>query len=205
MNFANRVQDRIRDTTFHPNCKEQFLCEPLRNASGLDFLGYKFSHIQNSTNVSSVPPDNDFRNFFSPDTPTAFTYGNGVFIRTLDGEDTGCCGIATNKPFSLTNGSYVVNVSSANASDCEWTVALSRNVNLVNGDGLYYPVYYDITGDDDLDFDEECFVDFAVGRNKRDELVVFQTGYSEDYNSTYKQEIAYWSNTNSSFTGACRS
>lgn len=202
--FANRVQDRIRDTTFHPNCKEQFLCEPLRNASGLDFLGYKFSHIQNSTNVSSVPPDNDFRNFFSPDTPTAFTYGNGVFLRTLDGDDTGCCGIATNSPFSLTNGSYVVNVSSANASDCEWTVGLSRNVNLPDGDGLYYPVYYDIYGDEDLDFDEECFVDFAVGRNKRDELVVFQTGYSEDNNSTYKQEIAYWSNSNSSFTGSGR-
>ena len=55
--------------------------------------------------------------------------------------------IATNKPFSLTNGSFIVDVSDANASDCEWTVGLSRNVNLPDGDGLYYPVYYDITGD----------------------------------------------------------
>ena len=39
--FADRIQDRVRSTTYHPNCKEQFLCEPLRNASGLDFLGYK--------------------------------------------------------------------------------------------------------------------------------------------------------------------
>ncbi len=203
--FANRIQDRIRDTTYHPNCKEQFLCEPLRNASGLDFLGYKFTHVQNDTNVNSVPPNNDFTNFFSPDTPSAFTYTGGVFTRTLDGNDTGCCGIATNKPFSLTNGSYIVNVSTANASDCEWSVALSRHVNLPDGDGLYYPVYYDITGDDDLDFNEECFVDFGVGRNASDELVVFQTGFSDDNNSTYKQEIQYWNNTNSSFTGAGRS
>ena len=203
--FANRIQDRIRNTTYHPNCKEQFLCEPLRNASGLDFLGYKFSHVQNTNNVNSVPPDNNFVNFFSPDVENAFTYTGGVFTRTLSGGQEGCCGIAPAKPFSLTNGSFIVNVSNANASDCEWSVALSRKVNFVDGEGLYYPDYYDITGDEDTDQVEECFVDFGVGRNELNQLIVFQSGYTDEKFSTHKQEIKYWNNTNSSFQGASRS
>lgn len=203
--FANRIQERIRSTTYHPNCKEQFLCDPLRNASGLDFLGYKFTHVQNSTNVNSIPPNNDFVNFYSMDVDNAFTYTGGVFTRTLQGGDQGCCGIAPAKPFSLTNGSFIVDVSNCNASECEWQVALSRKVNLPDGNGFFEPEYYDSTGDDDLDQVEDCFVDFAVGRNELNQLIVFQTGYSDEKFNTFKQEIQYWNNTNGSFQGASRS
>ena len=202
--FANRIQERIRTTTYHPNCKEQFLCDPLRNASGLDFLGYKFTHVQNSTNVNSVPPNNDFVNFYDDNVENAFTYTGGVFTRTLDGEEEGCCGIAPSKPFSLTNGSFIVDVANCNASDVEWSIGLSRKVNLVDGDGFYYPDYFDNTGDDDLDQKEDCFVDFGVGRNELNQLIVFQTGFRDGYNSTFKQEIQYWNNTNGSFQGATR-
>ena len=203
--FADRIQDRVRSTTYHPNCKEQFLCEPLRNASGLDFLGYKFTHVQNSTNVNSVPPNNDFVKFYRDNVENAFIYTSGVFTRTLTGEYEGCCGIAPSKPFSLTNGSFIVNVANCNASDCEWTMALSRKVNLPNLNGKYIPYYYNAFENDDINFIEDCFVDFAVGRNDLDELVVFQSGYDSTNNCTKKIEIQYWNNTNGSFQGAGRS
>ena len=56
--FAERLQDRIRSTSYHPNTKEKALVSILRNASGLDFLGYKITFDQSVPTANAIPADN---------------------------------------------------------------------------------------------------------------------------------------------------
>ncbi len=209
--FAERIQEVIRSTTYHPNCKEEFLCKPLRNASGHDFLGYEFQFKQNAStsNVNNKPGNGTLENFYldqQDDLP--FTYLNDVFKRDTTNIGDTAVGICKKQPFSMTNGSFIVNISNgsfsnANASECEWAIGLSRAVNQVDNNGYFYPDY--ATYDDGLDLSLEFFADFGLGCNNNGDLVIFHAVNSrgKDPALLTTTEIEYWSNASghSDFTG----
>ena len=212
--FADRIQDRVRSTTYHPNQKELFECTPLRNASGLDFLGYNFNFKQNASdgNVNSVPGNGTFENYYHEnfDLSPKFTFENGVFKKTGTAGDTSI-GICKRKPFSLTNGSFVVNVSNGsfanvNASKVEWTMGLSRAVNKPDANGYYYPrysIYADVG--DSLETSLEYFADFNIGGNTNGDLIVYHFVQAGNGKIGAK-EIQYWNNPDAhgDFTGDSR-
>lgn len=203
--FADRIQDRIRSTTYHPNQKEQFDCSVLRNASGLDFLGYKFNFKQNTTNVSTIPGNGKFENFYdvSQDdeggvSKEIFDYTNGVFKRTADERYETAFAICKDQPFSLTNGSFIVNIdngSLANARDneCEFMFGLSRSVNNPDPNGYYYPRYSVYPNEDEMDFFLDGFCDFGVGMNMEGQLIVFHN-VKNNVDRVQIQEVKYYNN-----------
>ena len=204
--FANRIRDRVRETTFHPNSKNQFECEVKRNASSLDFLGfqYQFKQLKDDDNVNQIPSDTAFTPFFREDQAAHFTYSSGVFTRNHSDD---CVGISKEQPFSLTNGSFIVNISGtggANASGVEWHVGLTRAINQTH-DGLFVPPYNDYTYDDNIGVDQDFYADFCVARNRDGELVLYDYRNNPnvgDGQSLVKNEITYFNNTNSSFQKA---
>ena len=113
--FALRIQEQIRTTSYHPNTKGQFECAVLRNGSSRDFLGYKYSFKQKTSNTNSIPADNTFRRFFSEFQDLNASYTSGIFQRNASVNDTSA-GINIQQPFSLTNGSFIVNLSGTNAA-----------------------------------------------------------------------------------------
>lgn len=226
--FATQVQKRIRQETFHPNFKEQFLCDPLRNASSLDFLGYKYTYKQNAS-VENGRADLDFDVWYHEGSSTNFTYKKtggdvGTFKRVAPGTsaDEPSVALAPNKPFSLTsdtthiggkhgvfqvdirNGSY----ANVQASGVEWKVGLSRCVNIPDGNGRFYPEYADETEDDaGLQISNPVFADFAMARNAADELVCYHYVMDDavgDGKKLVAREVKYYENSNSSFSGADR-
>lgn len=209
--FALRIQEQVRTTSYHPNTKGQFECAVLRNGSSRDFLGYKYSFIQNSTNTNSIPADNTFRRFFSEFQDLNASYTSGIFQRNASVNDTSA-GINIKQPFSLTNGSFIVNLSGtnadANASGVAWCIGLSRFVrNPQTNTGQFAPDVFDFSVMDDMELNgTACFMDFGVARNELDELVVFQSSReSSDRDvSTTLKEVRYFENTNSSFTAGGR-
>ena len=212
--FADRIQDKVRSTTYHPNQKELFECTPLRNIDGRDFLGYNFNFKQNASNgnVNLVPGNGTFENYYHEnfDDSPKFEYNNGVFKRTGTASDTPV-GICKRKPFSLTNGSFVVNVSNGsfanvNASKVEWSMGLSRAVNNPDANGYYYPrysVYADIG--DDLETRLEYFADFNIAGNANGDLIIYHF-ISAGNGRIGAQEVKYWLNadTHSDFSGSER-
>lgn len=204
--FADRIKDRVRSTTYHPNQKELFECSTLRNASGLDFLGYNFNFKQNASdgNVNLVPGNGTFENFFhenNDDDPT-FEYNNGVFQRSGTAGDTPV-GICKRKPFSLCNGSFIVNVSNnasanVNASNVEWAIGLSRAVNKPDANGYYYPRYAKYTDfGDSLELSLEYFADYNIAVNSNGDLVIFH--YVNNGGKVIgAEEVKYWSNGSAS-------
>ncbi len=202
--FANRIRDRVRETTFHPNAKNQFDCQVLRNASSLDFRGfqYQFKQLNNDDNVNQIPSDSGFEKFYREDKDDNFTYASGVFTRSHQVLE--CVGISKEQPFSLTNGSFIVNISGtggANASGVEWHVGLTRAINQVHN-GYFIPPYNDYTNDADLEVEQDFYADFAVARNRNGELVVYDYRNDPDIRDgrqIVKNEITYFNNTNSSF------
>lgn len=208
--FANRIQETFRKISYHPNTKELFECEALRNTDNVDFQGYKFTFKQNASdaNVNNRPANGGFEEFFlEGNSEGIFSYTNNIFQRE-DGKDfVRCCGIAKAQPFSLTNGSYIVEINNGsfanvNSSGVEWQVALSRAVNQVTLDGYYVPDHNYFRYDDGLQFEQDCFVDFAVGRDVNGKLRVFHTVNDpgiEDGKGIIKKEVKYYNNTNSSF------
>ena len=211
--FAERLQAVIRSTSYHPNTKEKAQVDVLRNASGLDFLGYKIEFDQSTPIANSIPANGGFENWFRVDQPAGiFSYAGGVFKRETTNLYERCCGIAKDKPFSLNNGSFIVNISgagaNANASGVEWHVGLSRYINNPSG-GYRVPDYNEWREDDELNINEDCFMDFGVARNYQGELVVYHNAWDPnvaDGKSIRRQEIAYWENasTNASFAGSAR-
>ena len=207
---SNQIRDVVRNRTFHPNQKNLFTAGVARNASGLDFNGYDFTFKQNTTIENKVPPNNDFENFYSNVLGTSpFSYTGGQFKRTL-GDDTGyyTSAISLNRPLSLVNGSFVVNVSgakaNANASGVEWSVGLSRyatTTEFISQDVNFEPEYFDSEGGDDLDFDTitDSFVDFGIARNSQNELVVYQSSFDVGLKKLVTEEVNYWDNASSVF------
>jgi hypothetical protein len=137
-------------------------------------------------------------------------YASDIFTRETDEEYDTCVAICPSKPFSLNNGSFIVNISgagaNANASGCEWHVGLSRFINNPSN-GYFVPPYNDWTGDDRMKLEQEFYSDFGVARNHDGELVAYHTCYDPNLsksNSTRKYEIDYWNNGNSDFSGGGR-
>ena len=216
--FANSLQAGIRETTFHPNKKDQTTVEVLRNASNLDFLGYKITMDQDNANVAGIPADNSFEEFFSAGQvgETRFSYTGGVFTRTASvangGADEVAFGICPDLPMNLCGGELTVNISGtsgrANASGVEWLVGLSRYLNGVNEDNYYYPPYagYEHQVNDMIDLEQiDGFADFAICRNKNDELVLFHSVFVQHPDGVKRltpESINYWENASSYFHGS---
>ena len=209
--LANRIQEQIRSTTYHPNAKEAFKCSVLRNDDNLDFVGFKYEFIQNASNanVNNRPANSGFEDFYREDQDEGiFSYINNIFQRETDDRYDKCCAIAKAQPFSLTNGSFIVEINNGsfanvNSSGVEWHVGLSRAVNQLDNDGYYMPNYAVQTEDDDLPFDEECFMDFAVARDNEDKLRCYHYIHDSSLfggDRIMKKEVKYYNNTNSSFT-----
>jgi len=208
--FANTIQKAIRETTFHPNVKEQPTVEVLRNASSLDFLGYKFTYDQNTDKVAGIPANGTFEQWYREDgdydgTTATFTYNSGVFQREDVDSSITCAGICPALPMSNLTGEFTVNISGtsgrANASGVEWHVGLSRYINNVDENGFYYPPYSEyFVAPTPLDFDQEIFCDFCIARDLDDDLVLYQWGYDDGYGGLVMEEIKYWGNAESFFS-----
>lgn len=211
--FANVIQDAIRETTFHPNVKGKPTCEVLRNASNLDFLGYKITYDQTTNKTVGVPADNTFEQWYRKDGQYAdegglgiFTYGGGIFLRTTDNPEEVCAGICPALPMHNLTGEFEVGIGGssgrANASGVEWHVGLSRYINNVDEIGYYYPPYTDYNRPPQGYFDQEVFVDFGVARDTNDKLIAYQYSWSDVYGGLVYEEIEYWNNANSYYNGS---
>ena len=212
--FANVVRKAIRETTYHPNVKEQPNVTVLRNASSLDFLGYKITYDQNTTVTNTIPANGQFQQWFRDDgvyngDETIFSYTSGVFQRETAEETTTCVGICPSLPMNNLTGSMVVNISGttgrANASGVEWHVGLSRYINNTDQNGYYYPSYTDYVNggaDATTDTEEEFFADFAIARDTNGKLVCYQNSFNESADGLIFEEVNYWDNANSGFSGA---
>ncbi len=210
--FANTIQKAIRETTFHPNVKGLPTCEVLRNASSLDFLGYKITYDQTTDKTAGVPPNGAFEQWYRSDDPydnedgaNIFSYNSGVFTRETTAPERVCAGIAPGLPMHNLTGEFVVNISGtsgrANASGVEWHVGLSRYINNVDELGYYYPPYSNYAEAPTGDFEQEFFADFAIARDRNDKLICYQHSWSDTYGGLVYEEIQYWDNDNSGFSG----
>jgi len=208
--FANVIQKAIRETTFHPNVKETPTCEVLRNASSLDFLGYKISYDQTTDKVAGVPANGAFEQWFRSDGVYSdqsgsgiFSFTSGVFQRESTESTVTCAGIAPALPMHNLTGEFTVNISGtsgrANASGVEWHVGLSRFINNTDESGYYYPSYGNYFEAPVGNFNEEIYVDFGIARDLDDNLVLYQNGYSGTYGGLVYQEVDYWTNSSSFF------
>lgn len=207
--FANVVQRAIRETTFYPNMKGKPTCEVLRNASNLDFLGYKITYDQITDKVAGVPVNGGFRQWYSNQgaydgTRTLFSYTSGVFTRETTAAEEVAVGICPKLPMHNLTGEFTVNISGtsgrANASGVEWHVGLSRFINSVDEQGFYMPTYANYFEAPGGNFDTEVFVDFGIARDKNDNLVCYQYSWSDTYGGLVYEEIQYFDNASSFFS-----
>lgn len=211
--FANLLEDRIRSTTYHPNYKGKATVSVLRNASSLDFLGYKTSYDQHSSanNINTVPPNDDFENFFNEkydDITDIFSYTGGVFQRNASSKSTTpAMGISGNAPLSLANGEFVVNISGSSgrcsASGVPWFVGLSRYINTTTQSGFYAPPYardasqkmFGVTP-----AKNQCFSDFFVMMDKEQNVHVGHAVMGAKNEKILLKEVKYYQNASSDFT-----
>ena len=112
--FANTVQNAIRETTFHPNVKGKPTCEVLRNASSRDFLGYKITYDQTTSKVAGVPVNGGFEQWYNNQFPydgstTLFSYLAGVFKRETTAIEQVAAGICPKLPMHNLTGEFTVN------------------------------------------------------------------------------------------------
>ncbi len=213
--FANRLGEVMSNSIYHPNLQDKASVEILRNASGLDFLGYKLIYDQN-LNASNVNGSlTTAEQHFDNDLPRN---GSGVFVYdpthkrlTRDAAFSNNSDLASaifpDNPLSLSTGNMTVNISgthanvNASGTQCPWVVGLSRYIANPTKDGFYEPSYSDNSRDADLNLPDGGFMDFGVGRNEAGQLVCFQSAWDETFNCIRRYEIEYWSNTNGSFSG----
>ncbi len=223
--FANLLQARLRDTTYHPNFMGKTIVERKVDASN-KFSGYSVTYDQsNNASNGSLIPTSPFKQWYGnfpgygDEGAGAFTY-NGttkVFSRVNTsgalGDVAVSAGINPQYPLSMSDGEFVINVSgtasgNANASEVEWHVGLSRYIHQPDQEfGTYTPTYDHTLFTDQSDPYQGClqqvYMDFAVARNALGELVVYQ--YNVDSDNNYRrQEVKYWLNTNSDYAGTGR-
>ena len=234
--FAERLEFRLRSTTYHPNYMQKTTVERSTNASKA-FSGYDISFDQHvsASNVNTVATvDNSFKQWVSDagiyrDRPTTdfFTYtgATGVFKRAIAAgisspDFATAAGIHIGRPLSLASGDFIVNTSdvgaNANASGVEWYVGLSRYIDATNSQDLYAPSY-DMSTQIISGFQSPSnptgalspgpltggiHCDFAIGRSIDDKLVVWQKSRMNASANYGLKEVEYWTNPNSSFTGA---
>jgi len=212
--FVNNLQQRLNDTIYHPNLKNQITASILNNASDLDFKGYKINYNQLNTTSENIPTD-AFKQWYRKDgiyagnNASFFSYSAGVFQRnaSLESEDV-CAGINTQFPLNLGSGVYEVNISHGNGnvnvsgSQVEFAVGLSRFVNNESFDGNINPTYFSAFANEDLGYLNELpFMDFAVGINFYGEIVCFQTTYESNTEALRLEEVKYWDNGSSTYFG----
>lgn len=216
--YGNRVGARMSDSIYHPNLQDKTTVEPLRNASGLDFLGFKITcdqHVTASNVSASLTLAEDHYSDFDGDGNRngsgQWTYitGTKVFKRNASLDKTEpASAIFPQNPLSLNNGSLTVNISgtnaNANASGVSFVVGLSRYFINSNNAGFYEPSYYNSAYDADMDLGDSAYMDFGVGRNQFGELVCFQTSWDNTNGVTRRHEIEYWNNASTDFTGGGR-
>ncbi len=213
--FANRFRERLSETVYHPNLKEKVSVDLLRNASGLDFLGYKIGFSQwvngSNTNASLAVAEQNFADYDQ----YSDRNGSGLWTWTpahnrLQRNASAHIGsvasaILPSAPLSLNGGTLEVNLSGAQANvntsgkQVPWAVGLSRYIGQTT-DGVYTPYYYSDLFDDDMKIDQTAYMDFGCARNKAGQLVVFFTAFDSEPEITRKYELKYWENTNGSFT-----
>lgn len=212
--FANQLKTKLNEQIYHPNIKDKIDVEVLNNASGFDFKGYKITYDQVNDVENNVPFE-DFRQWYREDgkyaEPTSdfFDYDLNVFTRNASRSRYDiCAGINTEYPLNLGSGEFVVNLSNSNANvnasgkEVEWAVGLSRFVNYVGPFGDFSPEYFSKYDNDDLGFiNDFVYMDFGVARNGVGELVAFHSAYNEVGEITSLQEVKYWENASSSFSG----
>ena len=209
--FANVIQKAIRETTFHPNVKETPTCEVLRNASSLDFLGYKITYDQTTAKAAGVPANGAFEQWFRRDGVYSdesgsgiFSFTTGVFQRESTESTVTCAGIAPKLPMHNLTGEFTVNISGtsgrANASGVEWHVGLSRYINNTDLLGFIYPSYSDYFATDFMPFNEECYVDFGIARDNTGNLTLYEHSWDTTLNATLLREVEYWNNASSFFS-----
>jgi len=211
--FANRVGERMSDSIYHPNLQDKTKVEILRNASGLDFLGYKITQDQylsaSNVNGSLVNAEEQIDADKPRNGSGSWTYTSGtkVFQRNASLEEIfTASAIFPDNPLSLSDGTMIVNISgngadaNASGSAVPWAVGLSRYFNNGNMDGFYAPYYNDDSYDADLELGESGYMDFGVARNDDGDLVAFHTAFDSAAQKTRRYEINYWENASSSFT-----
>jgi len=212
--FVNNLEQRLNDTIYHPNLKNQITASLLNNASDLDFKGYKIVYNQVNTTTENKPTD-AFKQWFRKDgiyagaTSNFFSYSTNVFQRnaSLNSYDV-CAGINTQFPLNLGSGVFEVNISHGNANvnasgtEVEFAVGLSRFVNNESWDGNINPTYFSADANEDLGYlNEVPFMDFGVGINLEGEIVCFHTAYTDTVEALRLEEVKYWNNASSSFIG----
>lgn len=228
--FSDRVQQRMRAGTYHPQFKEKTTVE--RAILAGDFLGYDIKYDQHAkadkvNTVSST--DNSYKQWYvdigkyaKEPTTSFFTYSGttGVFQRTEGAQYYDiAAGINIEKPLSLAFGEFEVDINeggalaNANASQVEWYVGLSRWVNNPNGQNTWEPSY-DVSKAGPEGFGEVdgsnvsppngmVHMDFGVGRCHEGKLIVFNR--CRQANGRYGiSEVSYWANTNSIYKGSGR-
>ena len=210
--FANHLTDRIRSNTFHPNWKGKTNVDILRNASSLDFLGFKISYDQNgsSSNVTTLPLDGSFENVYNDlyDDDVTFNYTGGVFSRSASSANLPAIGISPFRPLSLNGGKFVVNISGssgrANASGVPWFIGLSRFNNTTTPAGFYAPSYANDRiqkGNKMSPSSNSAFADFCVYRG-RDSTLRVAHAVMGDNGTLGMSDVKYWLNASSDFSGA---
>ena len=211
--FANHVQDRLRGTSFHPNYKGLAECSVKRNASSLDFLGFKFSvdSASSASNTNRVPANDTFENAYSEtyDDSDSFSYTGGIFTRTIESALFPAIAICPSEPLSLADGVFKVNISGtsgrANASGVPWTIGLSRFNNTTTPSGYYKPSYSSdgtANSNNRLPSKNRAWVDFGCARDKLGNLQVIRSAYQDLADQVDTQSVKYWLNASSSFAGA---
>jgi len=210
--FANRLGDRMSDSIYHPNLQDKTKVELLRNASGLDFLGYKITQDQylsaSNVNGSLTNAENHWDNSNEARNGLGeWTYSSNVLTRNASLDRTfPAVAILPDNPLSLSDGEMLVNISGsgadANASGAAvpFQVGLSRYFNNATEAGFYHPYYYDDSFDSDMDIGESGYMDFAVGRNDFGQLICYHTAWDQARGKTRRYEIKYWENASSSFS-----
>ncbi len=212
--FANQLKLKLNEQIYHPNMKDKIDVELLQNASSLDFKGYKITYDQENDVENNIPFE-DFRQWYREDgkyaEPTSdfFSYDLNVFKRNSDRSRYDiCAGINTEYPLNLGSGEFVVNLSNSNATanasgkEVEWSVGLSRFVSQEGPFGDFSPEYFSKYDNDDLGFiNDFVYMDFGVARNGGGQLVAFHSVYNEAGEITSLQEVKYWENASSTFSG----
>lgn len=208
--LAGVLQERMRATTYHPNQKGKTIVV----SEDVADEGFTFKFDSNNSSANERPTEMSyFGNTNAKSPSTAFVYNNAskTFTRNLATNKIDLCtGIAREFPISCATGEFVVNIGegngNANASGVEWLVGLSRSVNQQGTKSvLYTPPYWGGSKKHDAFINSRTgggagFVDFAVARNKDNELLLFHSVCNASNNNKLTHyEVKYYNNTNSIF------
>ena len=205
--FANHIADRMDRTTYHPNYKSLTDVDVLRNASSLDFMGYKIQYDQNghADNVNTIPSDGEVEPFLNKKFELGASYASGVFTRNVSSAKVPAVGIFPEYPMSLTNGELIVDIGGsvgrANASGVPWSVGLSRFINNPNGAGNFVPSYgrQKFSLISRTPYVNTPFVDFGCARDKNGTLIVYESRYREESDAIGFSSVKYYENASGDF------